>query len=305
MTTPQPGIFAQGTVSHSFLEYMRRPTAGADMVTRALAALRQPSVNAGGVNLVVAFGSALSRMVAPDVTPRAMHDFTAIEGSDGHAAPATQRDLWLWINGSTGDVTFEHARAFDTAVADAFELVAEQRCFVQRDSRDLTGFIDGTANPLFFDAPGVALLPPGEPGAGGSYVLAMRFVHDLDAFDRLPVVEQQRVFGRTKIDSIELADKPPTAHIARVEIHDGAGDELPIFRRSVPYGTVREHGLYFVAFSQDQERIVTMLRRMFGAAEDGCRDRLTDFTRPVSGAFYFAPPLDLFARMAGSDAGAD
>jgi deferrochelatase/peroxidase EfeB len=29
---------------------------------------------------------------------------------------------------------------------------------------------------------------------------------------------------------------------------------LDAYRRSVPYGTVREHGLYFVAFSADVRR---------------------------------------------------
>lgn len=302
MTTPQTAIFAQGTVAHSFLEYRLRPAADAQSATRALGALRQPAVNAGGVNLVIAFGTALSRMVAREVTPPALRDFAAIRGSDGHDAPATQHDLWLWINGSAADGVFEHVRAFEIALREAFELVAEQPCFVQRDSRDLTGFIDGTANPPFFDAPGVALLPEQTPGAGGSHVLAMRFVHDLDAFERLPIDEQERVFGRTRVDSVELEDKPATAHIARVEIHDEHGAELPIFRRSVPYGTVNERGLYFVAFSRDQERIERMLQRMFGASGDGLRDRLTDFTRPVSGAFYFAPPLDVFARMAADAA---
>jgi putative iron-dependent peroxidase len=34
-----------------------------------------------------------------------------------------------------------------------------------------------------------------------------------------------------------------------------------------------------------------MLARVFGSAEDGLHDRLTEFSRPVSGAFYFAPSL--------------
>ena len=63
------------------------------------------------------------------------------------------------------------------------------------------------------------------------------------------------MFGRTKTDSVELAasEKPPDAHISRVEI-SVAGEELEIFRRSVPYGTAKEHGLYFVAFSRDRAR---------------------------------------------------
>jgi deferrochelatase/peroxidase EfeB len=100
--------------------------------------------------------------------------------------------------------------------------------------------------------------------------------------------------------SRELNDeeKPPDAHIARVEIEDEDGEELPIYRRSVPYGTLAEHGLYFVAFSADLGRFSRMLSRMFGSDGDGLHDHLTDFSRPVSGAFYFAPPLTLLADLA-------
>ena len=92
--------------------------------------------------------------------------------------PANQHDVWIWINGSTPDVTFEHARAAWLAVRDVATLAADQPAFVHRDSRDLTGFIDGTANPEPLDAPDVALIPPGLPGECGSYVIAIRWVHN-------------------------------------------------------------------------------------------------------------------------------
>jgi putative iron-dependent peroxidase len=127
----------------------------------------------------------------------------------------------------------------------------------------------------------------------------MRWVHDLVAFNELSLAEQQRVFGRTKADSVELSDaeKPATAHIARVEITEADG-ELEIFRRSVPYGTAEEHGLYFVAFSAERSRYDRMLARMFGTAADGIRDHLTDFSRPVTGAYYFAPSLNALNELA-------
>ncbi len=95
-------------------------------------------------------------------------------------------------------------------------LAAEQPCFVYRDSRDLTGFIDGTENPPVEEAFDVALVPDGEPGAGGAFVLAEKWVHDLAAFHAQPQAAQEGTIGRTKPDSVELDDKPPTAHIARV-----------------------------------------------------------------------------------------
>jgi hypothetical protein len=86
------------------------------------------------------------------------------------------------------------------------------------------------------------------------------------------------------------------------ERHKGHCSPLPIYRRSVPYGTVREHGLYFVAFSADVRRYDVMLSRMFGTAGDGLHDNLTDFSRPVSGAYYFAPALTLLAELAETGA---
>ena len=65
-------------------------------------------------------------------------------------------------------------------------LAAEQPGFSYHEGRDETGFIDGTANPPIRHAADVALVPAGEMGEGGSHVLAMRWVHDLDAFHGSP-----------------------------------------------------------------------------------------------------------------------
>jgi len=299
VTVPQFGIFAQGTNAHAFVEWDLRPGVDLREAASVLGRLRGPSVAAGGVNLVLAFGAELWRTLAPSDVPTGLGPFQPIGRLGGHHAPATQHDLWLWINGSSQDVVFEHTRAAAEAIETVAKLANEQVGFVHRDSRDLTGFIDGTANPSLLEAPIAALVPDGQPGAGGSHVLTMRWVHDLDAFGVLPTTEQEGIFGRTKAESLELGDdvKPPTAHIARVEIEDDAGVELPIYRRSVPYGTVAEHGLYFVAFAADRSRFDTMLGRMFGTDNDGLRDRLTDFSHPVSGAYYYAPPLNLLADL--------
>ncbi len=294
---PQPGIFALGTSAHEFLEFDLRPDVRLTSVVEVLGRLRMPSVSAGGVNLVIAFGSDLWRAVAPTEVPPDLAPFRPIGLVGGHHAPATQHDLWLWISGSTSDVVFEHARAAAGAIEEVAVLATDRPAFVHRDSRDLTGFIDGTANPSTLEAPAAALVPEG-PGAAGSHVLVMRWVHDLRAFEAQPIADQERVFGRTKWDSVEMEPgvKPATAHIARVEIEDEAGVELPIYRRSVPYGTVEEAGLYFVAFSADRARLDRMLGRMFGLEADGIHDHLLDFSRPVTGAVYFAPALQLLAE---------
>jgi porphyrinogen peroxidase len=305
MLLPQFGIFAQGTAAHRFLEFRVDATIGPDRVAKAFASLREPAVTAGGVNLVIGFAAALWRKLAPAHAPLSMHAFRDVIGADGREARATQYDAWLWISGATDDVVFEHARAATAHLREVAVVATEQACFAQRDSLDLTGFIDGTANPAILDAGSAALVPTGEVGEGGSHVVVMRWVHKLDQFDALPVSEQEAVFGRTKAGSVELdrAHKPPTAHIARVELHRDDGQELPIYRRSVPYGTTEVAGLYFVAFSADLARFDRMLARMFGVDGDGLHDRLTDFSRPVSGSYYFAPALSLLAQLVASAPG--
>ena len=300
MTVPQFGIFAQGTIAHEFIEFDLRADVDMQRATAALSQLRAPAVSAGGINLVIGFGAELWRTVAPDQAPADLAAFTPIGRIGGHHAPATQHDFWIWINVSSQDVVFEHSRAAVKMLAEVATPATEQPCFVHRDSRDLTGFIDGSANPMTHEAPEAALIPDGQPGEGGAHVLVQRWVHDLNAFEQLPTKEQERVIGRSKPSSVEMTGDalPPDAHIARVQITDPQGEELPIYRRSVPYGTVAEHGLYFVAFSADRSRFDRMLARMFGTDADGIHDRITDFSRPVTGSFYFAPSLSVLAQLA-------
>jgi porphyrinogen peroxidase len=54
-----------------------------------------------------------------------------------------------------------------------------------------------------------------------------------------------------------------------------------------------------VAFSADPTRFEKMLRRMFGAADDGLHDHLTDFTRPVTGSAYFVPSVESLGDVFG------
>ncbi len=298
MLVAQPGIFAQGARSHQYLELDLRAGADPDGVRRALASLREPAVTAGGLNLVIGLGLDLMRRLARDDTPEALAPFTPIAGAGGRGAPATPHDLWLWLHGTGPDVVLDGAVAAAAALAPVVTVASEQPAFVYRDSRDLTGFVDGTENPPVQEAPEVALVPAGETGEGGSFVLTMKWVHALAAFHALPVAKQEAVIGRTKTDSVELDEgvKQPSAHISRVVIEED-GEELEIYRRSTPFGTVLERGLYFVAFSADPSRFDKMLARMFGTTGDGLHDRLTEFSRPVSGAYYFAPSLECLDRV--------
>jgi putative iron-dependent peroxidase len=63
-------------------------------------------------------------------------------------------------------------------------------------------------------------------------------------------------------------------------------------RHSFPYGTVSESGLFFIAYTKNLDIPERMLSRMYGTAGDGLHDHLIMcFTRAVTGATFFAPPL--------------
>jgi putative iron-dependent peroxidase len=107
------------------------------------------------------------------------------------------------------------------------------------------------------------------------------------------------VIGRTKLDSVELDDRPEESHVARTD-QDRFGK---IFRRNMPYGTVTDHGTMFVGFSAEQRPLATMLESMAGL-DGGDRDALTRYTRALTGAYYFVPSIESLRRVAGP-AGAD
>jgi porphyrinogen peroxidase len=288
MATPQGGIFALGTASHAYLEFeLADGREGRDLVA-TVSSLREPRTTMGGVNLVAGFRPGLWRETAPDEAPAVGED---VVGLDGFLMPATQHDAVLWLSGSAYDVIFDVARDAISELNEFAAVVEETSSWPYRHDRDLTGFIDGTENPTLIDAPGVALVPEGSPGAGGTILLLQKWAHDAPAWEALSEVEQEHVMGRNKVDSVELEDKPDDSHVARTDQDDFG----KIFRRNMPYGTVTEHGTMFVGFSAEQQRLTAMLESMAGL-RSGERDTLTLYTRPLTGAYYFVPSTESLRR---------
>jgi putative iron-dependent peroxidase len=182
---------------------------------------------------------------------------------------------------------FETARAAIAELSGLGSVAEETSSWPYLHDRDLTGFIDGSENPTLIEAPGLVLVPEGEPGAGGTVLLLQKWAHDAAAWEALTVAEQERVIGRTKADSVELEDKPETSHVASTD-QERFGD---IFRRNMPYGTVTDHGTMFVGFASERRPLEAMLESMAGLAS-GERDALTNYTTPVSGAYYFVPSIE-------------
>jgi len=252
----------------------------------------------------VAIGSDFWNALSPSKRPAGLRNFRPIS-ADRLAAPATDGDLLIHIVSKRTDLNFELASTLRRALGETVEVMDEVHGFRYLDSRDLTGFIDGTENPKGAKARAEAALIGSEDRgfAGGSYVFTQRYVHALDRWSAVSVKEQEGAIGRTKRDSKELSakSKPPTAHIARVVIEE-EGRELQIVRHSFPYGTTSERGLFFIAYCRTLDIPEKMLARMMGTSGDGLHDHLMDFTHAVSGANFFAPSIEVLRslpRLAG------
>lgn len=299
MATPQPSVLNRNMGQHQWYVHLSRMD-GADMgaIKAAIAQLRADCA-AKNINLVVGFGPTLLADLTDDVPSdfQPYETFQSIDGS-GKEAKGTQEELLFWLNSEKKDEVWKAQWDAREALKGHMRVARETMTFIYGDSLDLSGFIDGTGNPEPERDVEVAIVPAGEPGAGGSFIIAQRWVHDLEAFNLLPVEEQEKVFGRTKADSTRLKVQPPTSHLSHVELREGkTGDDTTpkrdeISRRSTPYafhdGTV---GLYFMAFCKSQAPLRERMRAMYGM--DGqVRDRLTSYSNPASGSFYFAPSVE-------------
>ena len=293
MYSPQAGIFALGTSSHAYLEFDILAQANHKEFASAISAIREPRTTTGGVNFVIGFRPELWRDVFPNDTPDGIKGFNnEIRGTEGFVMPSTQHDALVWLSGSAYDVVFDMARSVIRDLTGQASLIEETSSWPYRHDRDLTGFVDGSENPTLLEAPTAALLPEGVPGAAGSVLLLQKWKHHAAAWEALPIDHQERIMGRTKLDSTELDDKPANSHVARTD-QDEFGK---IFRRNMPYGTVQDHGTVFVGFSADQKRLSRMLDSMAGLVT-GTRDALTRFTQPLTGSYYFVPSVESLRRL--------
>jgi len=252
------------------------------------------------VNLVLGFGPTLLRDLTSDIPDdlQAYPGYTAVDGSE-KTAKATQEELLIWVNHNEKDKCWKVQYDARIALEGHMKVARETPTFIYGNSLDLTGFIDGTGNPEVDQDRNVAIVPDGKPGAGGSHIIAQRWVHDLKYFNSLPLKDQENVFGRTKADSTRLEVQVPTSHLSHVELREGQTADATkakrdeITRRSTPYafhdGTV---GLYFIGFCKTQAPLRERMEAMYGM-NGQVRDAITDYSTPASGSFYFAPSVEM------------
>lgn len=204
--------------------------------------------------------------------------------------PATTGDLWCWLRGDDRGELLHRGRALEVIAAPAFELHSVVDGFKYGSGLDLTGYEDGTENPKDEAAIEAALVQGAGPGLdGSSFVAVQQWLHDLNHFESLLQVDQDAIIGRNKIDNHEISDAPESAHVKRVEQEDFTPEAF-ILRRSMPWIENQQAGLMFVAFGKSFDAFETLLSRMSGQ-DDGVTDALFSFSKPLTGNYYWCPPL--------------
>ena len=279
---PQPGVLAEIPSHARYLTFRRR--ASAPNPRDALERLPDPHP---GLPLVFGLGASLVRELGAEVP--GLREFPASSGP-GFTVPSTPAALWVWLRSEERGELVHETRRVEKALAGAFALDGVLDAFRYRTGLDLTGYEDGTENPKGAAAAEAAIVSGGGPGLdGSSFAAVQQWVHDLDRFESFSAKTQDHIIGRRKSDNVELKDGPDAAHVQRTEQE---APEPPVFllRRSMPWADARRAGLVFVAFGNGLDAFEYHLSRMTGAA-DRIADHLFRFTRPVTGAYFWCPPL--------------
>jgi putative iron-dependent peroxidase len=276
----QPGVLGPLPAVRRTLIFNARP--GTDGMTklRCLRDAYEPATDVLGI------GEPL--LDSKDITIPGLRSFPLLAGA-GVAVPSTQAALCLLVNGDSRGSVFERSQRVLAALDLSFELVEVCDTFKYGSGRDLTGYEDGTENPTGAAATAAALVATGAGTVGSSFVAVQRWVHDLRGFASFGNIRGDAMIGRCRDSNEEIEEAPATAHVKRTAQEDF---DPPAFmvRRSLPWDSGREQGLEFVAYVNSLDRFEAMMRRMVGL-EDGIVDALFQFSRPVSGGYYWCPPL--------------
>lgn len=281
MLALQNGIMQPLPQHASYLTFTLKP----DTDARAALAALLPLVD--GQRVVLGLGASLVRLLGGEIA--GLHEFSGIEGSKV-PLPATPAALWCWCREAERGELVHQARRIRLALAGAFELQQTLDGFKYDSGRDLTGYEDGTENPQDEAAVAAASLQGAGNGLdGSSFVAIQQWQHRFEQFEAMPASAQDLVIGRRKSDNEELDEAPESAHVKRTA-QENFSPEAFVLRRSMPWAEQGQAGLYFVAFGKSLHAFEAQLRRMSGA-EDGIVDALFSFSRPLTGAYFWCPPM--------------
>ena len=254
--------------------------------------LRQFSDLVDGLTVLVGLGPELVEALGGEVP--GLHALVALDAG-GIPVPSTPTSLCVWLRASDRGDLVHLTRQVEAALSPAFQLDTLIDAFrhgrgPNGHGRDLTGYEDGTENPDGDEAVSAVALQGAGPGLDGSTFMAVQqWVHNLDAFEAMTGTEQDHTYGRRRRDNEELANAPASAHVKRVE-QESFEPAAFVVRRSMPWSEGQSAGLVFVSFGKSFDAFEVQMRRMAGL-DDGVTDALFTFSRPVTGAFFWCPPV--------------
>lgn len=277
----QPGVLASLPPLARYLTFTLSGLSAAPEALPRLADL------ADGERVVVGIGAETATALGRTVP--GLRAFAPPEGAHVEL-PATGGALWVWLRGADRGELLTLGWQIEAALAGAFTLRDAVDAFVYAGGRDLTGYEDGTENPVGDAAVAAALVSDGADAlSGSSFVAVQQWLHDMATFNALPATAQDHAIGRRRADNEELDDAPESAHVKRTA-QESFAPEAFVLRRSMPWCEGTRAGLMFVAFGESFAAFEAQLRRMSGAEDDQV-DALFGFTRPVSGAYFWCPPV--------------
>jgi putative iron-dependent peroxidase len=281
MASPQAGILAPIPPLARYLTFSLRAGSDPRPVLPALCA------EIDGDKIVLGIGPSL--VLALDGRIAGLRSFPVHVGA-GFDVPSTPAALWCWLRGNDRGELVHAARKVKRLISPVFNLEEVIDAFRYGQGLDLTGYEDGTENPQGEDAVAAAIAAQQSRGmAGSSFVAVQRWIHGLDQFQAMSASIQDLIIGRRKGDNTEIDDAPPSAHIKRTA-QESFEPAAFVVRRSMPWADETRSGLIFVAFGKTFDAFEALLRRMVGV-DDGIPDALFRFTRPVSGAYFWCPPV--------------
>ncbi|EFY94202.1 Dyp-type peroxidase [Metarhizium robertsii ARSEF 23] len=262
--------------------------------------IRHPSSN---LSCVVGIGSSVWDRLTGIPKPKELHAFPEVRGAK-HTAVSTPGDLLFHIRAERRDVSFEFENQLLMKLGGSVKVEDETTGFRYFDARDLLGFVDGTANPVGSDVADAVCIAEADDAAavGGSYIVVQKYVHDIDGWRGLSTEQQEAVIGRTKLDNMELDDAQQgqqQSHKTLATIQDEDGDEHDILRDNMPFGSPghKEFGTYFIGYSKKLWVIEKMMERMFIGNPPGKHDRILDFSTPLTGTTFYAPPTSILEKL--------
>jgi porphyrinogen peroxidase len=252
-----------------------------------LPAIHYLQTHVDGVSSVLGLGHALAEKLGSSIP--GLKTFVAPVGSKVEI-PDLPFSLFIWLREGDQGELLHRTRELEKGLAGAFVLSDSANSFMFKEGRDLTGYVDGTENPKGKKAISTGFVSGSGPGLdGSSFVAVQRWIHDMNIFEGMGKKAQDHSIGRRRKDNVEIANAPESAHVKRTA-QENFTPEAFVLRRSMPWSDGKDAGLIFTAFGHSFDAFEAQLLRMSGA-EDGVTDALFSFTRPLSTAYFWCPPM--------------